>query len=68
MHNVKDLYLHPFSLSSLNAPATILDNRIPMVMNSWLSDTSAPRMEGGDASATYIGIDMDAKPEQIKEN
>lgn len=34
-----------------------------MVMNNWLSDTSAPRMEGGDASATYIGIDMDAKPE-----
>lgn len=48
----KESYLQPFSLSPLKAPATILDSRIPIVMNSWLRDTSAPRIDAGAASAT----------------
>ena len=55
-------YLHPFSLSTLNKPATILETRIPIVMKSWLTVTSLPLISGGAASATYTGTDIEANP------
>lgn len=52
MYQSYNSYLHPFSLSVLKAPAMILESRIPMVMNSWLTVTRDPRMCEGAASAT----------------
>lgn len=55
-------YLQPFSCIVLKSPATILEMRIPIVINNWLIVTSRPRISAGAASATYTGMDMEANP------